>query len=186
MRTGRLGLIQTIQDRYVNGEPIGLAGFGEKKLALMAKRHFGSWTDAVAAAGLSHKYTRRAPLRSWTKESVLTAIMTWHDQGRALTKISQQDQGLYCAARKCFGSFRTAVRAAGLELNRTIWPKKRVLAEIRVRCSHGHGLTRETVYDEDPALVKAATRLFGGWGQALDAAGVSPKSSRSHGKRKSA
>lgn len=180
-------VIETIQDRFVRGLPLNMAGFGDKNLAALAKRRFGSWAEAVAAAGLAHKYTRprRAP-RTWTRDAVLAAIRTWHAEGRPLTVISRQDQGLYSAAKKLFGDWRSAVVAAGLKPARQQWTPDRVLEEIRLRYARGAALTSTRIFQDDPPLAGAGTRLFGTWREAVAAAGLSISASMKPGKRNTA
>jgi len=48
-------VIAEIQERYVQGEPKHIQGLGDIRLALAAKRRFGSWASAVAAAGLADR-----------------------------------------------------------------------------------------------------------------------------------
>ena len=170
-------VIQTIQDRFVQGHPISIAGCGDGHLAGAAKRRFGCWAAAVAAAGLSEKYTKPTTMRSWTKEAVLAGIQKWHAEGRVLSDVSKQDQGLYCAAKKHFGGWRAAVIAAGLEPTRKRWNKAKVIAEIRLRSKRGASLVSTIVFREDPPLAGAGTRLFGNWRKAVAAAtkGTTPK-----------
>jgi ParB family transcriptional regulator, chromosome partitioning protein len=52
-------LIEAIQDGYVQGRPIEMAGFGETTLEHATRRRFGNWPAAVAAAGLRDAYQRR-------------------------------------------------------------------------------------------------------------------------------
>jgi hypothetical protein len=165
-------VLETIQDRYVKGRPIDIAGFGDKRLASAAKRRFGSWPAAVAAAGLSDKLAPRKPARNWTPEAVLQAIQTWHDQGRLISNVSKQDQGLYSAAKHHFGGWRAAVAAAGLKPTRRRWSKELVIEEIRSRHQHGLMLNSGIVSQQDPPLAGAAVRMFGNWGKALLAAGI--------------
>ena len=105
-------VIETIQNYYVQGRSIDINGCGDKKLFAAAKRRFGTWAKAVVAAGLSAKYSPPAPVRAWTKQDVLDAITEWHDDGRPISNVCKQDQGLYSAAKKHFDTWRQAVMAA--------------------------------------------------------------------------
>lgn len=52
------------------------------------------------------------------------------------------------------------------------WDKQRVLAAIR-RC-HEQGRSLTTVWRDNNSLYQAGWRYFGGWHQALAAAGIEP------------
>ncbi len=177
-------VIEAIQDGYVRGLPIHRIGFGDLRLACAAKRRFGTWDDAVAAAGLSNKIPVRAPVRTWTKAAVIDAIIAWHEQGRLISNVAKQDQGLYGAAKQHFGSWRAAVAAAGLEPSRKKWSPERVIAEIGARHARGAGLTSGLVFREDPPLAGAAIRMFGSWRDAVAAAGLKTGSKVRRKKRK--
>ena len=169
-RWSKLKIVEAIQDRYVRGQPVNIAGFGDIKLAAAAKRHFGSWSKAVAAAGLTDVYRPPRPTRSWTKASVLEAIRAWDQQGRPLTDVSKQDQGLYCSAKQLFGSWRAALRAAGFESAHRDWNKRAIVNEIRDRRQRGQSLS--SGLSANTNLAAAAARHFGTWRNALSAAGV--------------
>jgi len=107
-------VIETIQDRYVQGQPIQFVGFGDPALAGAAQRRFGGWLEAVTAAGLAEKYRQPAPRRTWSKEATIEAILARRRQGLPLMRISKKDSGLYYAANKYFGSWPAALHAAGI------------------------------------------------------------------------
>lgn len=167
-------VIETIQNYYVQGRSIDINGCGDKKLFAAAKRRFGTWAKAVAAAGLSAKYSPPAPVRAWTKQDVLDAITKWHEDGRPISNVCKQDQGLYSAAKKHFGTWRQAVMAAGLQPTRKQWTPQLVIEEIRRRHERGLPLN-SVVFKQDAPLAGAATRLLGGWRKAVMAAGITSR-----------
>lgn len=166
-------VIEAIQDARVRCGPLRIAGAGDKRLAAAAKRHFGSWPAAVAAAGLAEHCPPPATTRTWTKQAVLDAIQAWHRDGRTLTNVNKQDQGLYSVAKKYFGTWRSAVRAAGLEPTRQAWTPQLVIQEIQSRQDRGLTLN-SAVFKDCAPLAGAAVRLFGSWRYALTAAGIDP------------
>jgi hypothetical protein len=161
-------VIAAIQDGYVRGLPIALAGFGNVPLAGAAKRRFGSWADAVAAAGLASRLPVAKPARAWSQEAVLQAIRTQHEQSRNTTVVWKQDTGLYSAAKKHFGSWRQAIIAAGFEPAREAWTAERIVR--RIRGWHDQGVPVRS--QQNPRLTAAAIRLFGSWRNAVVAAGI--------------
>ena len=165
-------VVDTIQDRYVQGLPIAIAGFGEVSLATIAKKRFGSWRDAVAAAGLGHKLPAPKVIRDWGKAAVLEAIVLRHHQGLRPTKVWEDDSGLYSAAKKYFGRWSNAILAAGLPPTRKQWSKQRVVEEIQAWSRRGVPIS--SISRQDARLTTAANRLFGTWHAALLAAGLRP------------
>ncbi|MCA9107522.1 MAG: hypothetical protein KDA83_19050 [Planctomycetales bacterium] len=169
----RKKVIDTIQSLYLQGEPARLIGLGNVRLYYVAKRKFGSWKDAMEAAGLAGRYSVRENLRSWGPEEVIQAIRAWHAQHGNLRGIWHQDQGLYSVAKKHFGNWSKALRAAGIPITRRRWSRARIAESMRkLHARHGSVSSRD-FGKHDPPLVTAAYRYFGTWKSALDAAGLS-------------
>ena len=124
-------VLAAIEDRHRRGLPIRCPGFGDLRLATAAKRRFGSWANAVAAAGLAAELPATAPVRSWTKDSVLDAIRRAYRPEAGVKAIWKHDTGLYSAAKKHFGTWRSAVVAAGLEPAHRQWTPEAVVQEIQ-------------------------------------------------------
>lgn len=83
-----------------------------------AVRHFGTYDQALKAAGINPKRVRRR--RSWTKEEVLKELRA-RKRGRLLmsdTMVRKEAPALYGAALRLFGTFTAARSSAGIRLNR--------------------------------------------------------------------
>ena len=165
-------VIEHIQDGRVQGRPIHIAGLGDLRLAAAAKRYFGSWRAAVAAAGLAAHLPPVVVTRCWTPQAVIDEITVCHRQGNRITELWKRDTGLYSSAKKHFGSWRAAVAAAGLEATRKQWTPELVIRELQARHARGHSLSSGAVFRDDCRLGGAAMRLFGSWPAALAAAGI--------------
>ena len=63
-----------IQEHYINGLRLEIAGFGDKRLAANAKRYFGTWREAVKEAGLESRLPAPIKTRTWSADEVLKAI----------------------------------------------------------------------------------------------------------------
>lgn len=161
-------VIEAMQDRYVQGAPRQIAGFGDLRLAEAAKRRFGSWKQAVEQAGLADKVIVRKPIRRWSKEAIIEAIQQWHANGRELTDISKCDQGLYSVAKSQFGTWRKALAAAGFQSKRRIWSRALIIAEIQKRMVCGETLSCHATVNH--SLAPVASRHFGSWTEAVEAA----------------
>lgn len=170
-------IIEAIQERYVRGSAIRFVGFKERALGHAARRHFGTWQAALEAAGLQFRAPSHVPVRTWTRENVIATIQAGTQRDGKLVALWKEDQGLYSAAKKHFGTWRQAVLAAGLQPTRKKWTPSLVIRSIQARHKGGMALS-SIVFKEDASLAGAATRLFGSWRTALDAAGVPAPSPR--------
>jgi len=83
--------------------------------AATKKSHFGSWREALEAAGLDYDAIRR--YREWDDERVLTMVREMHANGKGLNakSMEQEDITLITAARRRFDSWHQALTAAGLD-----------------------------------------------------------------------
>ena len=164
-------IIDMIQEYYINGRRLEINGFGEKRFAENAKRYFGTWREAVKAAGLESRLPAPITTRTWSPDEVIKAIRSMAESEGDLSK-AWTDTGLYSVAKKHFGTWRAAVRAAGCKPARRRWSMELVIHEIQQRCRKNLPLT-SIVFTQDPPLAGAATRLFGNWKAAVAAAGIS-------------
>jgi hypothetical protein len=130
---------------------------------------FGTWYDALVAAGREPPGRRPASPNRWTNEGILAAIRQRKQAGIPMTIAANTT--LARAAMRRFGSWHGALRAAGVRPNsRRIWTPQRVLEEIQAW--DRRGAFAEGGRMEDNGLVCAARRRFGSWQGALVAAGV--------------
>jgi len=139
----------------------------EQRLYAAAYKRFGSWHQALRAAGLEP-----VPRGKWTKQRVIEAIQNRSRQGLSLVTTWRTDKSLYSGAQYKFGSWRRALRAAGFRLHRRRWTKQQVLDAIRTR--HQRGLSLRTTWRDESVLHSAAQRLFHSWADAVIAAGLQP------------
>jgi len=161
-------VIEAIQDRYIQAAPRRLIGLGDVRLAEAAKRHFGSWQQAVQVAGLKDKIPLSMPHRRWSRESVVAAIQQWHASGKKVTDISKMDQGLYSVAKTLFGTWGQTLAAAGFESHRHRWSRTQIIAEIQQRMACGASLSCQSSNNKN--LAQVASRHFGSWTKAVQAA----------------
>ena len=166
-RWTRERIIARIQHNYVAGQSMLFSK--QLPFAYTAKRHFGSWEAALGAAGLERVVRPRPPVRHWSAELVIAAVRDLCDQSPNHVGVDRIDYGLQGAARKHFGSWRAAMLAAGRTPGRRRWSREAVLDAIVERRQRGLPLS-SVVFKDDPPLAGAATRLFGGWRQAVGAA----------------
>lgn len=140
-------------------------------------RLFGSWRNAVRAAGIAPS---RADQRiSWTPAKVIFAIRALARKRRTIgfNELYRQNSYMVLAARRFYGSWPKAVMAAGLDPLRfrqtNLWTKERILEAILKRALSNAPLGSHTV--QPSGLSDAGAREFGSWRNALVAAGLDPE-----------
>lgn len=151
-------------------------------------RYFGSWKNAIRAAGIRYQEVRRKPGREswkWNRDIVVAQIQQMHQAGELLNSnyIQKHNLNLFAAARKYCGGWGEAVLASGIDYGqirkyrpRRRWTKEMVVRAIRARKRVGLGLNRTVMGIDDYGLTRAARIFFGknGWRKALTAAGIDP------------
>jgi hypothetical protein len=121
--------------------------------------------------------------QKWSKDIVIRSILERSRKQRKLGayQIQQDDSPLYQAGCRYFGGWREAVEAAGLtyEDGRTnsanypkVWDEKIIVETIRQMHNADEPLNSNYIQTECSRLYSAANVYFGGWSQALAAAGL--------------
>lgn len=132
-------------------------------------RHFASWREAVAAAGMTPVRPPGPPQTRWTKRRVIETIQARHRQGEPLN--ASANGPLVHAAHRCFGSWRNGLLAAGLTVRIVRkWTAARVIEQLHLL--HHNGAFQESTRTQDGGLIEAARQYFGTWRKALEHAGV--------------
>lgn len=75
---------------------------------------FHSWGRALAAAGLGPAQPEGG--KKWSRVKIVAAIKARHDAGKPCNYMDarKDESALVSAARRYFGNWRTALKAAGL------------------------------------------------------------------------
>jgi hypothetical protein len=137
-----------------------------QKLFSAARRRYGSWPNALVAAGIEVPDNphdgRRGVLR------VLREGLEQHSENDLPEKLKLH-------AAYYFGSLRKA--KAALKTDRRFlagWSKAKVLADIIQMHRSGQPLGYAAARRNNPRLLSAAEAYFGTWGNAIHAAGIDP------------
>lgn len=80
----------------------------------MVKYAFGTWHNALVAAGLSQPI-ERPNVAKRNREKVIAALQARQQQGLGLRRLSKDSAALDSAARRYFGTLQAAALAAGIE-----------------------------------------------------------------------
>ncbi len=164
-------IIQLIQNRAAAGLPVASYNVAPLSAEVASRRLFGSWKAALRAAGVPNPSTEY-PI--WTKVTVIEGILVRQQAGQPLYCFAAATQvpRLYDAARRLFGSWREALREAGIDpeavrRHHRPYQKADIIAHLK-----RHARTAPRTGDHPVSIVKAARRLFGSWPAALKAAGI--------------
>ena len=141
---------------------------------------FGSWKEAIEAAGLDYSTITRIQVGHWNKQQVVNDIQGFAKNGVRLGAyfIKTNYTNLYNAAVKYCGGWKNAIEAAGFsyeaiqERKNSYWNKKTIVAHIRRLARNGFRLSHRATREEYPDLLTAARRIFGSWCGAVQAAGI--------------
>lgn len=173
-------IIREILRREAAGLPLALGNRPESvddRLYAAGSRIFGSWGNAVQAAGIAPGRARVH--ENWQPAKVLSKIRALARRPQPIQpgEMKRRYTQLMQAARRCFGTWAKAVVAAGVDPNRlkgiVPWTKPRIVEAILLRALNGEPLGSQSV--KPGSLSKAAAREFGSWPAALRAAGLNPQ-----------
>jgi hypothetical protein len=158
-------------------------------LVYAARKHFGSWPDAVQKAGV--RYPPAYPPKKWTREHILEVIQTRSRFGLSVKSgdIEENLSGLWEAGRREIGTWPQAVAMAGAKYPERQWswkwPRERILEVIQRRARARRSLRNGVVRKQERGLVEAAGRSFGSWTAALGAAGIRSEEEKSDNRSRS-
>ncbi|HPP28639.1 MAG TPA: hypothetical protein PLV57_19200 [Phycisphaerae bacterium] len=141
-----------------------------------ARKLLGSWDSALHTAGYDPERVRasRCP---WTHDEIIDLIRDRAAAGLPVASYNVAPQSAETASRRLFGSWKAALRAAGVpnpSAEFPIWTKVTVIEGILLRQQAGEALHCFAAAHQAPRLYDAARRLFGSWREALDEAGIDP------------
>jgi hypothetical protein len=133
-----------------------------------SRREFGSWNNALRAAGITKQVpTKLHKSRLGTLRSLRDVVET---RSRAAIPPVLKSQAVYY-----FGSFRNAL--AALKTDEKLlsgWSKQKIVTTLLRMHRAKESLSHWKARCEAPALARAAQNYFGSWRNALHAAGIDP------------
>jgi len=187
----RTTLLREVRRRKVLGQDVNWTSMLEldRSVTWAAVKLFGSYDRMLRSAGLDPKAIRKKPRaknRYRTESDIINGICRrrlrdFPINSSGVTKGERRDLSLYNRARRVFGTWADAVKAAGFDydkvslLGNPYRTKKRVIAEIKRRHSEGMSLTAKDVRygsSKDGQLYTSALEFFRSWSAALKKAGV--------------
>jgi hypothetical protein len=153
-----------------------LSKYNAMVYAAIRPNHFGSWKNALSAAGLEPETIYR--YRSWDEDAILEEIRKLKAVGADLSSktMDETSNPLIATARRRFGNWGRAVERAGIDYStvrrRRRWTRESIVEGIQELRARGVRLQSGEVRREAPALFAAACkpRFFGCWSKAVEAA----------------
>ena len=167
-------IITAIQTRMKSGNPMNASSLhrGPAKdchLYYAAVFHFNSWRDALLAADLDPSSLKiRTP---WNPDKVLKSLRAWARRRKKFnySTLRLMNSGLAIACCRHFGSWNSAIQAAGLTSKQISYHKKWTRTEVI-------NALRECEEAQRPfkllpvSIRNSAKRLYGSWHAALQTA----------------
>ncbi|HHW13515.1 MAG TPA: helix-turn-helix transcriptional regulator [Firmicutes bacterium] len=189
-------VLDAIRRHHAEGRPINYAAVvaDDEKLTGAARRYYGSWDAALAAAGFDPlaikrevrqmAATNRVPDGTWTAEAVIDGIRQAATAGEDLSahRMQQRHASLVGTAQRLFGSWGAALQAAGyapdLVRRARAWTDEQIIERIRQLAADGADLSDNSANAWDSGFYASARERFGSWPAALEAAGVDEAEAR--------
>lgn len=138
------------------------------------KRSFGSWNEALEAAGFDPNVQTNI-----SKEDLLDELHRLADEvSGSLVQSDMEKQGAYSIStyERYFGSWTSALEEAGLELNGSWGVSDEVLLESLRQLADelGHIPKQSDMREFGTFSIGACQYRFGGWNDAIEEAGLMP------------
>ena len=172
-------IIKEIKERLEKGLSLTLSIVMKEYPSLVPNgiKIFGSWVDALDAAGIDHNdWYRQRPDGYWTEEIIKKELLKRKTEGKSLvqTEVTKDNPALRGAVVKKFKSWKQGLIAIGedpskhaVQRERRNWSKETVVVELQLRNDNGLSLKSHDVLKEDSGLYRNATKYFGNWKTAL-------------------
>lgn len=150
------------------------------KLYGAARTHFGSWQNAINAAGLDYnEINHKIKEVSWSKDIIAAEIQKIANEGGSLRSdyVQKNNTKLHSAAQRYFNSWREAIEYAGFNydnIKKIKWTKETVISSIR-ELHQNEDISSLNMQKNHMPLFQAGCRLFKSWAQAVEAAGIDYK-----------
>jgi hypothetical protein len=177
-------ITQGLRELHRRGTPLWSRSVrkSHRTLYAAARHWFGSYSRAIAAAGLDYEQIRQMTMGAWNRKTVIRELRKLYREKTPLhpAAIGRNRGDLVLAAYRYFGTYRRAVEAAGLPYERIrirpmpSWDRQRIVKRLRQFKKEGHGLWKKAVQRDEPYLPRVARRCFGSYERAAKAAGIDP------------
>lgn len=148
------------------------------KLYGAARTHFGSWKNAIIAAGLDYnEINKKLRETNWSKDVIATEIQKIASEGGNLRSdfIQKHNTKLHSAAQRYFSSWKEAIEYAGFNydnIKQIKWTKETIIMSILDLYNNNQDISSSTMQKTQMPLFQAGCRIFNSWANAVNAAGI--------------
>jgi len=175
-------IVDAIREAHDSGEDLSWTSvtndrrYSALAYAAIRDNQFGSWDDALRAAGIAPETVRR--YEAWNEDKILRRIKERRRAGKALNSKAMQDEDskLFNAALNYFGGWDKALSAAGIRpetvYKRRRWNRDIIRKEILELHEAGEDLAAPNMRRHHSSLYSAACKYFGTWTAAREACGI--------------
>lgn len=174
-------IVREIKRLRKKGVDLSLRAMHEKgngAVVSASQHHFGSWRNAIQAAGLD--YQTICKREKWSPDRILRIIRQLHRQGQDVSWSARMKAGqlkMVVMGAHYFGSWGAAVSKAGVDYEKVRkhrrWSSQLVVSEIKRLKRQGLNLSyRGLVEAGYHSLVYAGGFYFPNWGAAIKSAGL--------------
>ncbi len=173
-------ICEQIKTLHRDGQDISYASVNKSnpKLVGAATVYFGSYTKAVAAAGID--YGPFAKQKSWTDQSIIKELRLLKARNADLShkSMARTHPLLLAAARHHFDTYELALEAADIDYTQILkmkrWTKRSIIQQLKALHRWGNDISYQALSQRHARLYNAARGHFGSYGEALTAAGIDP------------
>jgi hypothetical protein len=146
-------------------------------LPRVARQLFGSYAAAAKVAGIAPAALKPPAFRLWSPQNILTRLQQLEAAAVPLytSKLIASNPGLYRAAVRTYGSYRNALKAAGLSYPPPMlrhWTERLVLKTLRDLHRSGTDLRYNSIKKRYLPLYEAARHYFGQYTNSVRVAGI--------------
>lgn len=172
-------ILEELRRRRQEGADLSWTGMRRAAPTLLsaAERHFGSYRAALGQAGI--EYVCRINHERWTREKIVERLRQARGAGQDLScsKMMEQQPKLFKAARFHFGTYPSALEAAGIppeSVSRKvkIWTRDHITQTLRDLYRQGDDLRFSRMWKNCPGFTQAVLLRFGSYRKAVLSAGL--------------
>lgn len=173
-------VVKEIKKLHEEGTPLNASYImsNNSKLYGAARKHLGSWKEAIETAGLEYgDINLRASENKWNQEKIKEQIKKLVVQGEPLNSdyIQKEHTKLHSAAQRYFDSWGEAVDEAGFDyenIKGIKWTEETVTKEILTLDEKGENLSSSVMQQKYMPLFQAGCRIYGSWKSAVNSSGL--------------
>lgn len=180
IRWSRELVLEEIKEMKAGGTPLNASYIMKTNSRLYgaARKHLGSWRDAVMQAGFDYdEINLRAHEKVWSKEVIKEEIISLAESGTSLNSdfIQKKHTKLHSATQRYFKSWGEAVNYAGfdyIDIKNIKWTEETVTAHILNLANEQINLSSSHMQRHYMSLFQAGCRIYGSWKNAVNTSGL--------------